>query len=324
MRRLPLLTFAVALAGLLSAQATEDRTFRFRSAASEQDFRDLSTAALVISGLKAKSMDVSTGELSVSGPIEQIRMADWVVAELDRPVASTPPPPSNLYTLETKEPENTIRVFYPSQISTNQEFNEVLTAVRTISDIRYVYAYSSHRAVAIRGSREQLELVEWLLNELNRDSPRETYVFPRNRTEENQVRVFRFVRGDVQQFNEVQTMIRVLTDARRVYPYVGKRAIILRGTEEQVDLARWTLAQLDKDLPLPLKASSEDYAMREGDLVRLFYFDGTMTPQAFTDAGTNIRLATGIRRAFPFPSARTFAVRGTAAQITQAAGLASQ
>lgn len=68
---------------------------------------------MVISGLKAKSMGISAGELLVSGPMEQIRMADWVVAELDRPVASTPPPLSSLYTLETKEPENTMRVFTP-------------------------------------------------------------------------------------------------------------------------------------------------------------------------------------------------------------------
>jgi len=324
MRWLPVIILPLAFAGLVFAQDSEDRTYRFRSATTEKDYQDLSTAVLTISGLKARAMDTATLELSVRGPLEQVRIADWVVQELDRPAASTPPPPSNPYTLQTKEPENTIRVFYPSQITTDQSFNEVMTAVRTITDIRYVSPYTSHRAVVLRGTREQLKLAEWVLSELNRDSPQETYVFPEGRSDENQVRVFRYTRGDVQQFNEVQTMIRTLTDTRRVYPYIGKRAIVLRGSEEQVDMTKWILAQLDKELPSAVKTSSGDYSLKGGDLMRMFYFSGTMPQKAFQDLQTNLRTATGIRRAFPFVSARTFAVRGTATEISQVAALAAQ
>lgn len=323
MRWLPFIALSASLTGLLSAQDSEDRTFRFRSATSDQDYQELSTAVLIVSGLKARSMDTTTRELSVRGLSDQVRLADWVVTELDRPVAATQPP-SNLYTLQTKETENTIRVFYPRDIATTQAFMEVLTAVRTITDIRYVAPYTSHRAVVMRGTKEQIDLTEWLLSEMNRDAPQETYVFPKSGSEENQVRVLRYTRGDVQQFNEVQTMIRTLTDTRRVYPYIAKRAIVLRGTEEQVDMARWILAQVDKDLPLALMTSSGDYRVKDGELMRLFYFSGKMAPQAFLELQTNVRTATGIRRVFPFASARTLAIRGTAAQVAQAAALSSQ
>lgn len=324
MRRLPFIALFVSLTGFLAAQDSEDRAFRFRAATTDQDYQDLSTAVLTISGLKARSMDTATRELSVRGPAEQVRLAEWVVTELDRPAASAPPPPSNPYTLQTKEPENTVRVFYPSEIDSNQAFMEVLTAVRTITDIRYVSPYTSHRAVVMRGSKEQIALAEWLLSEMNRDSPQETYIFPEGRTDENRIRVFRYARGNVQVFNEVQTMIRTLTDARRVYPYIGKRAIAVRGSEEQIDMARWIVAQVDKELPLALRTSSGDYTMKEGELMRMFYFNGTMTPQAFLDLQTNIRTATGIRRVFPFASARTLAIRGPSAQVAQAAALAAE
>ena len=316
-------------AALACGQATLDRTFRFQSPATDQDFQDLSVAALTVSGLKARTADVALRELSISGTSEEVRVTEWVIAELDRPAAATPPPPSSVLTFDTREPDNTIRVFYPAQISSDQDLMEVLTALRTITDVRYVGMYTSHRAIVVRGSREQIDLAEWLLAELNRESPQESYVFPKSgrdfQSGENQVRVFRFARAkDVQQFNEVQTMIRTITDTRRVYPYVSKRAIILRGTEEQVDMTRWILAQADKELPFAAKATSGDYTTTTGDEVRMFYYNDDMTVPAFNQAQTAMRLATGIRRVFPSASGRTIAVRGTAAQVAQATALAAQ
>ena len=322
-----LLIFLTAV--LAYGQDMQDRTFRFQSPATDQDFQDLSVAALTMSGLKARTVDVALRELSISGTSEEVRVTEWVIAELDRPAAATPPPASTVLTLETKEPDNTIRVFYPAQISSNQDLMEVVTALRTITDVRFVGIYTSHRAVVVRGSRDQLDLAEWLLAEVNRDSPQESYELPKSWPDfqrgENQVRVFRFTRAkDVQQFNEMQTMIRTITDTRRVYPYLSKRAIVLRGTEEQVDMTRWLLAQTDKDLPSAAKATSGDYTTMTGDVVRLFYYSGGMSLPAFNEAQTGMRLATGIRRVFPYASGRMIAARGTLAQIAQAAALAAQ
>jgi hypothetical protein len=323
--------FSIFLTAVLACgQATEDRTFRFHSPATDQDFQDLSVAALTMSGLKARTADVALRELSINGTSEQVRVTEWVVTELDRPAPATPAPPSSILTLSAEDQDNTIRVFYPAQISSNQDLMEVMTAIRTITDIRYAGMYTSHRAIVLRGNREQIDLAEWLLDEVNRDSPQQSsYAFPKSGPElargENQVRVFRFTRAaDVQQFNEAQTMIRTITDARRVYPYIGKRAIIIRATEEQIDMTRWILAQVDKELPFAGKATSSDYTMKAGDIVRLFFYSGGMTVPAFNERQTEMRLATGIRRVFPYASGRMIAARGTAAQIAQATVFAAQ
>jgi hypothetical protein len=227
------------------------------------------------------------------------------------------------------EGENTMRVFYPGQVASDQAFAEVLTAVRTITDIRYVNPYTSHKAVVMRGNAEQIEFAEWLIAEMNRDAPQQTYVYPKSGLEkergENQARVFRYTRAkDAQEFNEVQTMIRTLTDTRRVYPYIGKRAIALRGSEEQIDMTVWILAQLNKELPLAQKSVSSDYVNQAGEVTRMFYFPSGMSEKEFKDTATAIRIATGIRRVYPFPSARTIALRGTAVQVAQASALAGQ
>lgn len=320
--------FTLALLAAM-AQAQEDRTFRFRNAATDQDFQDIATAAVTASGLKAKSIDAGLRELTMSGPAEQIRVAEWVIAELDRPASSTPPPASNILTLTTKEPDNSVRVFYPTKITSDQDFAEVATGILTISDLRYVARYTSRRALVVRANREGIDVVEWLLTEINNDSPQQTYVFPKTGPDvqrgENYVRLFRFPRAkDAQQFNEAQTMIRTLTDTRRVYPYISKRVIFLRGTEEQIDMSRWVLAQIDKELPLAQKTNSSDYTTKAGDVMRMFYFSAAMPLQTFQETQTAIRKATGIRRTYPYASARTLAMRGTAAEIAQAAALAAQ
>lgn len=232
-------------------------------------------------------------------------------------------------TLQTTEADNTVRVFYPSKIGSDQDFAEVATGILTISDLRYAARYTSQRALVIRANREGIDLVEWLLAEMNNDSPQQTYVFPKTGPEvqrgENYVRLFRFPRAkDAQQFNEAQTMIRTLTDTRRVYPYISKRVIFLRGTEEQIDMSRWVLAQIDKELPLAQKSNSGDYTTKAGDVMRMFYFSAAMPLQTFQETQTAIRKATDVRRTYPYASARTLAMRGTAAQIAQAAALAAQ
>jgi len=325
MRSLPLFLLVVALA---SAQPTEERKLRLQTPVTDQDFQDVSVAALTISDLKAQGGDVAARELAISGPGERVRLAEWVFAQLDRPASSSPLPASNLYTVPN-EPESAVRVFYSSPTATEQDFRELTTALRTITDIRRVGIYTAQRAIVVRGTRDQLDLAEWLLAEMNRDAPQQAYVYPKTGDarydEDNQIRVFRYLRApDVQQFNEVQTMIRTLTDTRRVYPYISKRAIVLRGTEEQLDMAQWILAQLDKPLPLAQKASSSDYAMKSGEVMKLYYFDGAMNAQTFNETQTAIRTATGIRRVYPFTPARTLGARGTAAQMAQLATLATQ
>ena len=320
MRSLSLI--AIAVASVLSAQTTETKTFRLRSDVTAQDFQEVATAALMISDLvTAKSSDAAQREFTANGTPEQLRTVEWVLDQLDRPAGASPASAPLVLETPQRGNENTIRVFFPSQISSAQDLGEVSTAVRTITDIRRVAIYVSHRAIVVRGTPEQLKLVEWLLAELNRESPQEVYDYPEDQ-KDNRIRVLRFARArDAQEFNQAQTMIRTLTDTRRVYPYVAKRAIAMRGTEEQLELAKWVLSQVDKDLPLVVTAASSEYATKAGDIVKMFYFGGTMSKQAFVEVTTNVRTVTGIRQAYSLDAARTFAVRGAAAQVVQASTL---
>ena len=321
MRRLFL---ALAAASLLSAQTAQ--TFVIRNAATEQEFNDLANAVLAVSSAKVTARNLETRELGVSGTAPQMRTAEWVLDELDRPASVTPPVAKRL-TLETTEPENAVAIFYVDRATTPQGFNELQTALRTLTDVRYVGPSVVKRAIALRGSADQLDFAAWLLTQP--DGQATAYTYPRvpDRREypDNIARVFRYPRAiGVQGFNDFQTMVRTISDARRVYPYAEQRVLFLRDSSEAGDIALWLAAQLDRDLPSATKAMSPVYTMTNGDLIRLFHFDAAMTQQAFRDRATTLRTATGIRRVYPYESARTLAVRGTAAQLTQFESLFQQ
>ncbi len=331
MRRFSMLALAAAAASVVAgsisfaSSAREVKTFRLSPEVTAQDFQDIATAALMMSDLvTARSSDAARREFTLSGTADQIEAAEWVITELDRPASATPLPPSAFYTLKTKQPanrpaENTMRVFYPGQISSAQDLMEVSTAIRTISDIRRVSMYTSHRAIVVTGTREEVEFVEWISAELNRDVPGEAHLFPKEDSrKENSVRIVRFSRAkDLQSFNETQTMIRTLTDMRRVYPHVSRRTILMRGTEEQVDLAKWLVTQVDKELPAAQGSVSAEYATKDGQVVKMFYFNGGTALQTFNETQTSIRTNVGIRQVYPHASYRTLAARGTPAQIAQ-------
>jgi general secretion pathway protein D len=52
--------------------------------------------------------------------------------------------------------------------------------------------------------------------------------------------------ASAQEFNEIQTAVRTITDIRRVYPYVAQKAIVVRGDVDAVNLAEKLVRDLDK------------------------------------------------------------------------------
>lgn len=52
--------------------------------------------------------------------------------------------------------------------------------------------------------------------------------------------------ASAQEFNEIQTAIRTITEIRRVYPYVAQKAIVIRGDVDAVALAEKLVRDLDK------------------------------------------------------------------------------
>lgn len=67
--------------------------------------------------------------------------------------------------------DDVVRVFYVSNATTVQEFQEVATAIRSVTEIRRVFTYNAQKALVVRGTVDQVALAEKLLQDLDKPKP---------------------------------------------------------------------------------------------------------------------------------------------------------
>lgn len=64
--------------------------------------------------------------------------------------------------------DQVVKVFYLKNITSVQEFQEIVTAVRSITDIRRMFTYNAQNAVMCRGTVDQIALAEKLFADLDK------------------------------------------------------------------------------------------------------------------------------------------------------------
>jgi hypothetical protein len=125
--------------------------------------------------------------------------------------------------------------------------------MRTITDVRRVFTYNKPRAIAVRGTADQVAFVNWLFNEL--DQPvhgaqghqSTIYTYPVvGREEGTTAQVFYLpLIATTPDFQKIATTIRTTAQIRRVFTWNEARAMVLRGTVDQIELAQRLLTDLE-------------------------------------------------------------------------------
>jgi hypothetical protein len=219
-------------------------------------------------------------------------------------------------------PETRERVFFLTHTSTTQQFQEVATAIRTIADIQQISTDNDQKRVTLHATALQIAMAEWLFNEL--DSPIAQPAMPHEYripgTSDDVVRVFYLITAPtVQDFQEIATLVRTITDIRRVFTYNARTALMVRGTEAQIALADWLVKEI---VPEPPATTHQREMAGNDDVVKVLRLPHTATVQDFQKAATQIREATQIKRVFTYNRLRAAAFRGTADQIALAERMA--
>ena len=119
----------------------------------------------MISGLTEASLDDAQHSLTLKGTPEQMALAEWLVKSLD--VSTNGPGDPNVGApYRVSGTDDSVRVFYLTYTGTVQETQEVATLIRTIGEIRQVAVYQPQGALIIRGTAEQLAMVDWMSAQL--------------------------------------------------------------------------------------------------------------------------------------------------------------
>ena len=230
------------------------RVFYMPAVNSEREFQEILTLARSTSELRRLFSDNRVKAAILRGPREQIDLSQWLLTELAS--ASRQQPASTLSMHEYPLPVradwtpalvDSVRIYYLPGIATLQDFQELLTTVRFVADIRQLFGYSTARAAAARGSKEQLAMVDWLFREFDRAasesaSPKTAQTDAIHQYQDPQsgdiVRVFYLSQaGTPEQMSQIAKRIRTATNVHRIGMYLALGAIAVRGTAQQIDTA---------------------------------------------------------------------------------------
>jgi hypothetical protein len=311
--------------GQATADTTVTRVFNFHHIEKQQELEELGTMIRAIADVPQLSLDETKLSMSLAATPDRISIAEYLFTELDR---------QSLPDFATKDfhvagsADDVVRVFFLKNTSTVQDFQEVATAIRVTTEMRRIFTLNELRALAVRGTADQVAGTEWLVRELiqpdgakRTDSPVYKMIDP-SKMGSTDVRVFYLPYTDkVQDFQEVATLVRTIAEIRQVFTYNGPKALILRGSKDQIALADWMVHELGK--PVTAVASTkytyvDPYDRNHENTVRIYYLPDTPTVKAFQQVATQIRVDTKMRRVFTYNPTRAMALRGTEAQLALA------
>ncbi|MGH9720247.1 MAG: hypothetical protein ACRD8O_08545 [Bryobacteraceae bacterium] len=142
---------------------------------------------------------------------------------------------------------NQDRVFRFTHTGTVQDIQEIAATIRSMADIRQLSADTTQKTLTLRGTTAQVGLAEWLFYEFDKPASRPapspgsaTREYRLSDGGEDVTRVFQLQHTQsAQGLQEVATLVRSMTDIRRLFIYTAPKMMALRGTEAQVKFAEW-------------------------------------------------------------------------------------
>ena len=305
---------AAAAFGQQAAPENIERTLQFARATATQDFQEMVAMIRTMSEIREAAGDPIQRTLKLRAPADQIGIADWLFSKLDTPSGSLPAGVHEYRIAGSRD--NILRLHHVANAATVQDFQEIATLIRTISDIRYAYTYNAPRILGLRSSAGQIAMAEWLFQEIDQPltAARVAHEYFVSDSSNDVMRVFYMpLTTTVKDFQETATVIRTATGIRRMYTYNTARAMAARGTIEQIAQAARLLQEKGQ-----AQVAQGDFSPNGGDdVIGTFQLPLNLTDGELLEAAGALREGLESRRIYS-STARVIIVRGTSEQVAQA------
>jgi hypothetical protein len=140
--------------------------------------------------------------------------------------------------------QQTDRVVHFTATNSVKDFQEIAGVIHYITDIPQPSVDATEKSLSLQGTPGQIALAEWLFTNLDQptnispDAAKHEYRV--SDTANDVVRVFYLTNPEVPQgMQEIVTAVRSLASIRQVSIYNDLRAVIVRGTSDQINLAEF-------------------------------------------------------------------------------------
>ncbi len=229
--------------------------FYLTNAATVREFNEIATAVRGTVDIRRLYTYRATRAVVARGSGAQIALAQWLFNMVDKPAVEAGSAQNESSANEYKrgaQGGEVVKVLYLAHTQPVIAFQEVAVVIRSIAHIRYGFTYNPPKAFMVRGTPEQTALAEWLANELDKPGQQDPSSSAREfKLSGNEVvRVFYLTPTDrIAAFQQFVSGLRRTTHIRDAFTYNAPRALLVRGTVNEIAWAEQLIKAQNKVAP---------------------------------------------------------------------------
>jgi len=294
-----------------------ERVFHLVHTDSPQGLQQIANAMRAISEVPAGSVDNVARTITVRGTAEEVGLADWLVPQLDVAIGNSG---SSQYQTGNAQTAVT-RVFYLAQIKEPRAVQELVNAIRSITELQRVVAVTQPGAVVVRGTTEQVAAADWMVAGLDKAAGETSTSYTLTGTDRGvrmapAIRIFSLQNTKTPQaLQEIINAVRTVAEMQRVVGFNLLNSIVLRGSSDQVVMAEWLVNALDRPAGKSAGMSFGEQPVAGTAEVARVFFPHTSKPEDLQALTNQVRSEAHIMRAVLVQTPGGLVIRGTAAQL---------
>ena len=215
--------------------------------------------------------------------------------------------------------QQTERAFH---LNAPQNLQDVVTTLKTVANLRDVAKDDASATITVKGTAADLALVDWLMPKLETNQG----VQEHRLSDSDVVLVYPLAHtATTRGLQEVITTLRTVADLQRIYVINAASIIPLRGTPNQIALAKFILKEFDQE-PGPRKSASvQTMALTDKPLTAMVYgLAHTDTTVGIQELITTIRTVLLIQKIYNCTAPKMLALIDTPEMVHTAEWLLSE
>lgn len=212
-----------------------------------QETGELITALRVVADIQKISVLTSNHALVMRDQDWAISFGEWIIEQLDQPVMEKPAAATREFMVggpDYRGLGHGARVIFLANPTSPMHMQEILTVLRTVSDVQKIFNYNPSHALVLRAGDTDLKRAEWIIQQLDlptrQPSGNRTFAAPAG---DDITRVFPLSETTPQWIQSAVTSLRSEYNLKKIFPTTEPANIVVRGTSDQIAAtATWMAA----------------------------------------------------------------------------------
>jgi hypothetical protein len=209
-----------------------------------QDIQELLTILRTVADVQKIFTFTSNHAIVLRGPAWNVAFAEWIIDQVNQPKQKKPDSTPREFTVggpDFRGMGHGARLNFLANMTSPQQMQELLTVLRTVSDIQKVFSYAPSHALVFRAGDSDLQRAEWIIQHLDlpagQSSGAATFTAPAGN---DVTRIFHLPNAPPESVQTVVTGLRSEVKLRQVFPTMAPANIVVRGTTDQMAAAmKW-------------------------------------------------------------------------------------